>query len=69
MTALDAQNQVAYISNWPTATEIAEYLGGRNWVVARRTPRIVRKYGADVICISQAKYSKMHRELLAAREH
>lgn len=29
---------------------------GSNWVVARRTPRIVQRYGEDVCCISPQRY-------------
>lgn len=32
---------------------------GRNWVLARRTPSIVRRYGEDVICLSPAKYKAL----------
>lgn len=29
---------------------------GPNWVVAQRTPYIVARYGADVVCLSQKDY-------------
>lgn len=32
---------------------------GPKWVIARRTPRTVRQYGEDVICLSPAKYAKL----------
>lgn len=35
---------------------------GRNWVVARRTPNIVCKYGADVVCISAQRMRALNLE-------
>jgi hypothetical protein len=32
---------------------------GRNWVLARRTSRIVKRYGADVVCLSQQRYTEL----------
>lgn len=32
---------------------------GPNWVVARRSPRIVERYGEDVVCLSQARYATL----------
>lgn len=51
----------------PTFCEfIAAKLGSRNWVVARKTARIVRKYGEDVVALSQKKYSVIATEYEAA---
>lgn len=36
-------------------------LGG-NWVIARRSPRVLAKYGEDVICISKQAMRKIDRE-------
>lgn len=36
-------------------------VGGRNWVIARRTPRIVARYGVDVICLSPKRYAEAER--------
>ena len=33
--------------------------GTRNWCVARRTRRIVDKYGSDVVCFSPTQYDRM----------
>lgn len=41
---------------------LAQRLGTRNWVVARRTARIVRKYGANVATVSQKRFSALARE-------
>lgn len=38
---------------------------GRNWVIARRTPNILRRYGDDVICISKQRYSATVKEYRA----
>lgn len=35
---------------------------GPNWVVARRTKRIVDKYGADVVTLSRKRYSALVTE-------
>lgn len=39
-------------------------LGG-NWVVARRSPRILARYGEDVVCISQQTLRKIDKEYRA----
>ena len=39
---------------------------GSNWVVARRTPRVVRLYGEDVVCLSQKRYTALKQEWLSA---
>lgn len=36
-------------------------VGGKNWVVARRTPNIVARYGKDVICLSPQRYASAER--------
>lgn len=41
---------------------------GRNWVVARRTARIVRRYGDNVVCLSQKGYSKLRAQHEAKAE-
>lgn len=40
---------------------------GQVWVVARRSPRILAKYGEDVVCLSPAKYAAAERECLRRR--
>lgn len=41
---------------------IREKLGTKNWVIARRTAGVVRRYGDDVVCISQKRYSAIKAE-------
>lgn len=54
----------------PTADEIAAYLGSSNWVhAARRSPRLVERYGADVVVITPQRYQRMKREIIARRPH
>lgn len=36
-------------------------VGSDNWVVARRSPRITAKYGADVVCLSPKAYANAAR--------
>ncbi len=36
-------------------------VGGKNWVLHRRTPRIVSRYGDDVICLSLKRYEEAER--------
>lgn len=35
---------------------------GSNWVIARRTPRILAKYGEDVVCISKQRMRALDKE-------
>lgn len=39
--------------------EFAAIVGGHNWVVARRSPRVVAKYGDDVVCLSPKRYAEV----------
>ena len=39
----------------------AEIVGGTNWVIARRTPNILARYGDDVICLSKKHYKDAER--------
>jgi len=63
-----------YLANHPapqvyaTPDEIADYLGTRNWVVTRRTSKVVARYGADVVCLSPQMFKKMQTAILATRE-
>lgn len=41
--------------------DFAEIVGGHNWVIAARTPNIVRQYGADVVCLSSQRYNEAER--------
>jgi hypothetical protein len=36
-------------------------LGG-HWVIARRTARIIEKYGEEVICVSHKRYLELDAE-------
>lgn len=44
---------------------------GANWVLARRTPRIVARYGEDVVALSQQQYAGLAAEYesLTLRDH
>jgi hypothetical protein len=46
------------MTEYATAAEIAGYLGTRNWVVARKTVKIIERYG-DVICLSPTQFKKI----------
>jgi hypothetical protein len=50
----------------PSPLELEPFLGD-NWVIHRRTPRIVAKYGPDVNCITPKEYSRAVRNAVAAR--
>lgn len=43
---------------YPTFLEFLRARYGRNWVVARRTSRIVARYGEDVHCFTQGSYTR-----------
>jgi hypothetical protein len=38
---------------------------GSNWVVARRSPRILARYGEDVVCISKQRMRAIDKEYRA----
>lgn len=38
---------------------------GHNWVIARRTPNIVARYGEDVVCISKQRMRAIDKEYRA----
>lgn len=44
---------------------------GGNWVIARRTSRIVARYGEDVVCLSQKRYAELEHawRLATMAEH
>ena len=35
---------------------------GKNWVLARRTARILQRYGDDVVTLTQAQYKALEQE-------
>lgn len=45
-----------------THTEFLHQEIGTNWVIARRTLSIVRRYGEDVVCLSPQKYEAIERK-------
>jgi len=49
-----------------TVDELRRELG-ENWVIARRTPAIVARYGEDVRCYSQAQYRDAERRAILKR--
>ena len=53
---------------WATADEISNAVGSRNWVVARRTKRIIQRYGEDVVCLTEKRYKELEERILAARK-
>lgn len=40
---------------------LSNHFGGKNWVIARRTPNILARYGEDVICLSRKRYKEAER--------
>jgi len=50
----------------PTCIELRATLGP-NWVVARRTSRVVERYGPDVTCVTPQKMRKIEADIIAAR--
>lgn len=43
------------IIHGPNAAELSEVMGA-NWLIGRRTERIVRQYGEDVKCVTPKQY-------------
>lgn len=52
---------------WATAAEMQKELGGKNWVIARRTKNIVAKYGKDVKCVTSKQYEAAQRRAIEKR--
>lgn len=50
-----------------TAEEIRQELGS-NWVLARRSRRIVERYGAGARCVTTAQYEKAVKRAIEKRE-
>lgn len=42
-----------------------ELIGTKNWVVAQRSKRILRKYGPDVVCLSSKRYEALWKQAAA----
>ena len=51
----------------PTSEELEKQIGGHNWVIARRTRYIERKYGVDVITLSPKQYADAQRRAIESR--
>ena len=50
----------------PMPEALAIELGGKPWVIARRTKGIVERYGKDVKCVSRREYEQATRRCLEA---
>ena len=50
----------------PNSEELREQMG-KNWVIARRSPRIVAKYGEDVVCVSPKAFQEHEKRALYTR--
>lgn len=50
----------------PTLAELRAVLGP-NWVIARRTARIVQRYGPGVMCVTQERMRKIEADIIARR--
>ncbi len=69
--------QTAEVSMLPVGQQAAggfadwlqDRLGGRRWVIARRTARTVERYGQDVICFSPQQYDALKAEYVGAKAH
>jgi hypothetical protein len=44
---------------------LAYRFGGSNWVLARRSPAILRRYGEDVVCVSRQRCAAVEKEYRA----
>ena len=51
----------------PSPGALCRAIGSRNWVIHRRTRRIVEKYGADVICLTPKQYKAAVEKALQAQ--
>lgn len=55
------------IHGHPTSDEMSKAIGSKNWVIARRSERIVRRYGDDVVCLTSKQYEDAEQKAWAAR--
>lgn len=46
---------------------IGELKLGQTWVLARRTPRIIERYGPDVRCFGKVEYAKLEERYRVAK--
>ena len=58
-TTLSTLNAGLSFNEWMKAN------GRSPWVIARRTARIVRRYGEDVTCLSRQRYDALEAEFKA----
>lgn len=58
---------LALIDGGPITVEELRPFIGSNWVLGRRSRRIVERYGADVNCISQKTLDAAYMSALVAR--
>ena len=49
-----------------TAEELNTQLG-KNWVIARRSQRIIDKYGKDVVCVSNKQFEDAVEQAIESR--
>ena len=56
------------LTRFPGATteELRKAIGPK-WVIARRSKRIVERYGEDVICLSHRTFCEIERKIVAER--
>lgn len=47
--------------------ELNAHFGTHNWVIARRTKNIVAKYGDNVVCVTQAAYTRAEQAIYKKR--
>jgi hypothetical protein len=56
-----------YLQTNATVDELRAEIGSSNWVIAKRTPRIVARYGCDVVCLTQKAYFAANERAVAKR--
>lgn len=54
------------MTGYPTFGEFLRERAGANWVLARKTARIVGRYGDDVTCLFKGQYEALRSEWVAA---
>ena len=52
--------------SYPSFSDFLRGRVGANWVLARRSAGVVRRYGDDVVCLSDKQYRGLQDEWLAA---
>jgi hypothetical protein len=55
-TYIDVTVEYRMRTRLPRIEDLSRVIGSQNWVLHRRTNRIVERYGKDVVCLTRKQY-------------